>query len=154
MGFRPAKLLPSPLLCEVLPFTHLLQTIELIRTSFNGSEIVYTQGSCVKFVMILKHIYPTGKILYDLDHAIFEYEGKHFDINGFAKYTKNYIPIEDYGILSAHNSMNLKYKLNEKEKGKVITRLVNTINKYWQQKDLSKVVHFTNRLKTVAECVV
>jgi len=50
--------------------------------------------------------------------------------------------------------MNLKYKLNEKEKGKVITRLVNTINKYWQQKDLPKVIHFVNRLKTVAECVV
>lgn len=148
-----AKLLPSPMLCEVLPFTHVLQTIELVRSSFNGSEIVYTQGSCVKFAMILKHIYPTGKILYDLDHAIFEYEGKHFDINGFAKYTPNHIPIEDYGILSAHNSMNLKYKLNEKEKSKVITRLVTTIVKYWHQKDLEKIIHFANRLKTVAECV-
>lgn len=149
-----ASLSPNPMLCEVLPFTHVLQTIELIRTSFNGSEIVYMQGSCVKFAMILKHIYPTGKILYDLDHAIFEYEGKYFDINGFAKHTKNHIPIEDYGILSAHNSMNLKYKLNEKEKSKVITRLVRTIDKYWQQKDISKVIHFVNRLKTVAECVV
>ena len=144
----------NALLCEVLPFTHVLQTIELIRTSFNGSEIVYTHGSCVKFAMILKHIYPTGKILYDLDHAIFEYEGNYFDINGFAKHTKNHIPIEDYGILSAYNSMNLKYKLNEKEKGKVITRLVRTIDKYWKQKDLSKVIHFANRLKTVAESVV
>ena len=139
---------------KTLPFTHVLQTIELVRTSFKGSEIVYTQGSCVKFAMILKHIYPTGKILYDLDHAIFEYDGNYFDINGFAKYTKNHIPIEMYGILSAYNSMNLIYKLNEREKGKVITRLIKTINKYWQQKDLHKVIHFTNRLKTVAECVI
>ena len=142
------------ILVEALPFTFLLKTIELIKDSFNGSEIVYTQGSCVKFAMILKHIYPTGKILYDLSHAIFEYEGKYFDINGFAKYTPNHIPIEDYGILSAYHSMNIKHQLNEKEKGKVITRLIKTINKYWQQKNLPKLIHFTNRLKTVAECVV
>ena len=142
------------MLYEELPFTHVLQTIDLIRNSFNGSEIVYTRGSCVKFAMILKHIYPDGKILYDLDHAIFEYKEKYFDINGFATRSKNHIPIEDYGILSAHESMNLKYTLNEKEKSKVITRLIKTIDKYWQQKDLYKVIHFTNRLKTVAENVV
>jgi len=144
----------KPVLCDVLPFTHVLQTIELVRNSFDGSEVVYTQGSCVKFSMILKHIYPTGKILYDLSHAIFEYEGNYFDINGFANHTKNHIPIEDYGILSAHNSMNLKYRVNEKDKGRVITRLIGTIDKYWQQKDLQKVIHFVNRLKTVTECVI
>jgi hypothetical protein len=104
--------------------------------------------------MILKHIYPTGKILYDLSHAIFEYDGKFFDINGFAKCTTGHMPIEDYGILAAHSSMNLKYKLNEKERNKVIGRLIKTIDKYWNQKDLSKVIHFTNRLKVVSESVV
>jgi len=142
------------LLCDVLPFTHVLETIDLIRTSFNGSEIVYTQGSCVKFSMILKHIYPSGKILYDLSHSIFEYDNKCFDINGYAKKNPNHIPIEDYGVLSAHKSMNLKYQLSEREKHKVITRLIRTIAKHWEYKDLSKVIHFVNRLKMVAESVV
>lgn len=70
---------------DCLTFTHVLKTIELIRESFVGSEIVYTNGSCVKFCMILLHIYPNGKILYDLNHAIFEYDNKFYDINGFAK---------------------------------------------------------------------
>ena len=95
-----------------LPFTHVLQTIELIRNSFKYAEIVYTQGSCVKFAMILKHIYPEGKILYDLSHAIFEYDGKFFDINGFANQYNAHIPIENYGILAAYKSMNLKYEGN------------------------------------------
>jgi len=99
--------------------SHILQTIKLIRNSFEGAEIVYTQGSCVKLAMILKHIYPDGKILYDLDHAIFEYNENKYDINGYVASNINHIPIEDYGILSAYNSMNLKWTFNAFEKSKV-----------------------------------
>lgn len=95
---------------EPFPFTHVLDTIELIRTSFDDSIKVYTQGSCVKFSMILKHIYPSGRILYDLNHSIFEYNGNYFDINGFAEKSINHIPLENYGILSAYKTMNLKYE--------------------------------------------
>lgn len=92
------------------PWTHLLQTIELIRESFDDSVKVYTQGSCVKFAMILKHMYPQGRILYNLDHAVFEYEGNYFDINGVgAAYTPAHIPLEEWGLLSAYKSMCLKY---------------------------------------------
>jgi hypothetical protein len=98
---------------EYYSSSHVLKTIEIIRDSFGGSEIVYTQGSCVKFAMILKHFYPEGKILYDLSHAIFEYEGRYYDINGFANYTTNHIPLEDYGLLSAYKSMNLKYIIQD-----------------------------------------
>ena len=136
----------------IMPFTHILQTIELVRNSFNGSEIVYTNGSCIKFAMILKHIYPEGKILYDLNHAIFEYDKKYFDINGFANYTKNHIPIEEYGILKMYNSMNLKYEKSS-DYPKVITRLITTISKYWQKKDKEKLLFYTNRLKNVLESV-
>ena len=136
----------------IMPFTHILQTIELVRNSFNGSEIVYTNGSCIKFAMILKHIYPDGKILYDLNHAIFEYDKKYFDINGFAKYTENHIPMEDYGLIQSFNSMNLIYK-KENDYPKVITRLIGTIEKYWKIKNKEKVLFYTNRLKSVLESV-
>lgn len=90
------------------PFTEVLKTIELIRDSFNGSVEIYTKGSCIKFAMILKHLYPCGKILYDSNHAIFEYNGNCYDINGFTLKSKNHIPIEEYGLLKCHELMNLK----------------------------------------------
>jgi len=91
--------------------TEILKTIELIRESFEGSEVVYTEGSCVKFAMILLHIYPKGRILYDLNHALFQYEGMCYDIRGEAIPDDNHIPIEDYGLLQMWGSMNLKYKI-------------------------------------------
>ena len=95
---------------EELPFTHVLQTINLIRESFDQSVEVYTSGSCVKLCMILKHIYPKGRILYDANHAIFEYsDGQCFDILGFATKTEKHIPIEEYGLLQSFELMNLKY---------------------------------------------
>jgi len=135
-----------------VPFTHILKTIELIRDSFTGSEIVYMNGSCVKFCMILLHIYPKGKIFYDLNHAIFEYEGKFYDINGFAK-KENHTELQDYGLLKSFTSMNLIYK-KESDYPKVITRLVRTIEKYWGLKNKEKALFYTNRLKSVLESVV
>ena len=95
----------------MIPRTDVLTTIELIRDSFEGSVTVFTQGSCVKFCMILKNIYPQGKILYDLNHAIFEIDGLFYDINGFAKCTVNHMPIESYGILTAYKAMSAKHKI-------------------------------------------
>lgn len=94
-----------------MPFTDVLKTVELIRDSFVGSEIVYTEGSCVKLAMILKHIYPAGKILYnEIEcHAIFEYDGRYFDINGFAKSNKDYEPIEKLDLLTMYQIMGMKY---------------------------------------------
>lgn len=83
--------------------------IERIRTSFDNSFEVYTSGSCVKFCMILKEIFPKGKILYDCNHAIFELNNLCYDITvEVAKVS--HIPIEEYGILKAYDLMNLKYK--------------------------------------------
>lgn len=94
---------------NILPHSHILKTIELIRDSFKGSEVVYSNGSCIKLCMILLHIYPKGRILYDLDHAIFEYGENFYDINGFAKKEKGHIDIQEYGLLQAYAYMNLKY---------------------------------------------
>ena len=135
------------------PYTHILKTIELIRTSFNGSERVYSNGSCIKFCMILLHIYPKGKILYDLNHAIFEYDNRFYDINGFTKREKNHIPLEDYGLLQAHTSMNLVYK-EEKNKTRVMTRLYTVVGKYLSRKDSPKALFYVNKLKDLLESVV
>lgn len=94
-----------------ITFTQILKVIERIRDSFEGSVEVYTKGSCVKFAMILKEIFPQGIILWDMNHAIFELDGKCYDINGIANKTDNHIPIQDYGILQAYDSMNLKFNL-------------------------------------------
>lgn len=89
---------------------NILKVIERIRTSFPMSVEVYTKGSCIKFAMILLEIYPQGKILYDCDHALFELDGRYYDITGEVPKTTNHIPIEEYGILKAYDLMNLEYK--------------------------------------------
>jgi hypothetical protein len=92
------------------PMPMVLNVIKSIRDSFNDSVKVYTQGSCVKFAMILKTIFPKGEILYNLNHAVFELDGNCYDVQGIAKKEKNHIRIEEYGILHAYKIMNLKYK--------------------------------------------
>lgn len=99
---------------DLVPFPQILKVIERIRDCFPNASEICTRGSCVKFAMFLKQNYPQGTILYDLDHAIFQYGKNCYDINGFATKTKNHIPLESYGILQAYDSMNLKYK-DEKE---------------------------------------
>ena len=135
------------------PYTHILKTIELIRTSFKGSERVYSNGSCIKFCMILLHIYPKGRILYDLNHAIFEYDNRFYDINGFTKREKTHIPLEDYGLLQAHNSMNLMYK-EEKNTHRGLTRLYTVIGKHLSKKDITKALFYVDKLKALLESVV
>lgn len=88
----------------------ILSLIKRIRDSFDNSVTVYTNGSCVKFAMILKEVYPQGNILYDQNHAIFELNGKCYDINGYATKTKNHIKLEEYGELMIKDIMKLKFK--------------------------------------------
>ena len=93
----------------MIPFTDILKTIELIRESFDESVEVYTKGSCVRFALILKHIYPQGEVLWNENHAIFEYDGRCYDINGFAD-KEDHIPLMKYGILKINEILKLKYK--------------------------------------------
>lgn len=97
--------------CDLVPETDILKVIELIRDSFDGSVEVYTHGSCTKFAMILKYIFPDGEILSDHNHSIFEYNGNCYDITGFVKKTEEYKPITDWGIIKAYEWMNNKYKI-------------------------------------------
>lgn len=85
--------------------------ISQIRDSFNGSIEVYTKGSCIRFCMILKTVFPKGIILYNSDHAIFELNNRFYDITGEVVKLSSHIPIEEYGILKCYELMNLKYSI-------------------------------------------
>jgi len=74
---------------------HILETIALIRDSFDNSVEVYTKGKCIEFCLILRHLYPEGIILYDDHHAIFEYKGWFVDITGLTV-KRGHRPIEEY----------------------------------------------------------
>lgn len=87
--------------------TEILKTIQLIRESFIDAEHIYTHGSCVRFAIILKHLYPDGDILYDSNHALFEYRGTCYDINGIAKKSEHHIPLLQYGILQLYDILQL-----------------------------------------------
>ena len=85
------------------------KVIKRIRDSFNNSVEVYTQGSCYKFAMILKEIYPYGKILTNQSHAIFELEdGRCYDITGMVK-KEGHTPLISEGCNFVYDSLNLKY---------------------------------------------
>lgn len=86
-----------------------LKVIRRIRESFPGAESVYSQGSCIKFAMILQEIYPSGQILYDSDHAIFELNGCYYDIKGHAVKSDNHIPLNEYGLNEIYDLMSLSY---------------------------------------------
>ena len=88
-----------------------LSVISRIRDSFVGASHVYTNGSCIKFAMILQEIFPDGSIFYDSNHAIFELEGEYYDINGYARKTSSHIPIEDYGTLKCYDLMSMSFNM-------------------------------------------
>ena len=88
-----------------------LSVIARIRDSFVGASHVYTNGSCIKFAMILQEIFPDGSIFYDSNHAIFELDGEYYDINGYARKTSSHIPIEDYGTLKCYDLMSMSFNM-------------------------------------------
>lgn len=91
----------------------ILSLIDRIASSFIGSSIIYTRGSCIKFAMILLEVFPEGKILYDCNHALFMLDGECYDINGEAKKNDRHIPIEDYGPLKMYELMKLSANIYE-----------------------------------------
>jgi hypothetical protein len=72
-----------------------LDFIKVIRESFKGSEIVYTQGSCYQFYKILKHVFPTAEAYYNSDHVLTEIDGKFYDITGEVEKT-NHLRVKDH----------------------------------------------------------
>lgn len=87
----------------------ILNLIRVIRDSFPNSVEVYTKGSCIRFALILKTIYPDGEIMYDQDHALFYYKTSYYDITGEITSNKNSERIENCGILQIEQLLNLRY---------------------------------------------
>ena len=101
---------------EEIPWFKVENLIRRIRESDDSLVEVYTRGGCVKFAMILLEIFPSGDILYDQSHALFELNGKCYDINGIAKKTEHHIPLREYGLNKMFDIMNLKYPHEDKVK--------------------------------------
>lgn len=61
-----------------------VEFIRSLRESFNGSEIVYTQGSCYQLYLILKGLYPEAEAYYDdiEGHVYTKIGDKLYDIYG------------------------------------------------------------------------
>ena len=61
-----------------------LEFITTIRDSFEGSEVVYTQGACYHFYLILKCLFFDAVAWYDgiEGHVYTEIEGRFYDIRG------------------------------------------------------------------------
>ena len=61
----------------------ILEFIDLVRTSFVGSDLVYTRGSCYRFYLILKNVFPESETYYDLKgHVVTKIGDFFYDING------------------------------------------------------------------------
>ena len=86
------------------------KVIQRHRESFPDAVKVYTKGSCYKFAMILKEIYPYGRILSNEEHAIFELEpGYCFDITGRVK-KEGHTPLLELGCNKLYDRLNLVYQ--------------------------------------------
>lgn len=71
-----------------------LKFIETIRDSFNDSIKVYTQGSCYKFYLILKEVFPEAICYYDINHVITKIGNSYYDITGEVE-KGNHFPVEE-----------------------------------------------------------
>ena len=58
--------------------------IEMLRNSDPYISTIYTNGSCYKFHLILKKMYPESVPMIDeiKDHIVTEIDGVYYDING------------------------------------------------------------------------
>lgn len=55
---------------------------------------MFTNGSCYKFYLILKEIYPDAVAYYDSDHIITKIGSMYYDIEGIAAKGRH-IPLND-----------------------------------------------------------
>lgn len=64
--------------------SNILEFLDLLKNSFDGADRVYTEGSCYRLYLILKHLYPDASPMYDpvVGHVYSEINGYIYDING------------------------------------------------------------------------
>jgi hypothetical protein len=115
-----------------------LSFIQVIRDSFKGSDIVYTQGSCYKFYKILKHVFQEAKAYYNADHVITEIDGMFYDISGIVSIT-NHIPVDEH---FSHEKLDKLIFDMEETKKKRIPRRMKKRNKKWMIRMVRKVYRY------------
>lgn len=94
---------------KLVDHIEIMKFISLIRDSFPTSVEVYTNGSCVRFALILKNTFPEGRVLYDEDHAIFELHERGYDITGEVPITDKHTDIMDVGIVRLDSLLKNRY---------------------------------------------
>lgn len=78
---------------------NILSFIKTIRDSFEGSELIYTHGSCFKFYLILEKVFPSAEPFYDEDHVITKIGNRFYDITGEVK-CEGHLPMFEYRLKS------------------------------------------------------
>ncbi|TVO70899.1 hypothetical protein FHP88_15710 [Sedimenticola selenatireducens] len=70
----------------------ILQVISAIRQSYREAVIVYLNGGCYQFFLILKAIFPDAKPFYDgiEGHVVTKIGSRFYDITGEIKKTHAY----------------------------------------------------------------
>ena len=97
--------------------------IKSIRDSFIGSELVYTNGSCVMFYLILKQVYRNARPYWNEQtrHMITKIGNRYYDITGELEYTKGYFletdELQDTSIavaLPTHDTQMKRFPVKKK----------------------------------------
>ena len=79
--------------------TNILQFISAIRKTDKYIEMIYMNGACYQFHLLLKTFFPESKpyISKNKDHVITKYDGSFYDITGEVS-ANRYTPMNDNEI--------------------------------------------------------
>lgn len=96
----------------------ILDYISLVRDSVPNALEVFTKGNCGPFALMLLKTFPGGKIMNNVSHTVYEYNGEYYDITGKIPYDaidndslyKNMVPILEYGLDKAIMKLKPRYK--------------------------------------------
>lgn len=77
--------------------------IDTIRNSFPNAVTVYTNGSCYKFYLILKAVFPSATAFYNSDHVITKIRDRYYDITGEVEKTNHLLVTDHYSHTKLNN---------------------------------------------------
>lgn len=89
--------------------SEILSFIELVQDSVPNAIEVFTKGNCTSFALMLATAFPGGRVLHNIDHAVYEYNGFEYDITGHVS-LENGMRIEEYGVLEIKNFLKNNYR--------------------------------------------
>jgi len=67
------------------PKTKIAESIKLLKDCSRYIEPIMTEGSCYKFHLFLKSLYPNAIPVLDSDHVVSSIDGVLYDINGIVE---------------------------------------------------------------------